>query len=366
MCFTCVAVSAAAADIVIAQISPLSGPVSPNGQGLLVGTSAYFAEVNAAGGVNGNKIVLVPYDDQYKTDESLRATIKAIDEKAPLAVINYVGAANATVVVKSGLLVQNKIPMIGARAGVQSLRNPINPYVFHTYASYWDEIDAIIDQFSTVGVKRFAVLYQDDALGQDGLAGAIASLKKRNLTLSASASYQRGEKGIDVAGDKILQSNPEAVIVCATAAAAGQYLKLFKAKMPGVQFAGFSAIDSNTLVKIAGADIAHGFVLAQNAPNPAKNSFALVREHKRTLEKFAPPGTKPNFYTLGGHMTAKVIVEALRRAGPAPTRAKLMAALETIKDFDLGGLNISFSPTEHVGSRFVELIIIGRNGEPQS
>ena len=52
---------------------------------------------------------------------------------------------------------------------------------------------------------------------------------------------------------------------------------------------------------------------------------------------------------LEGFVSAKVLVEALRRAGPKPTRAKLQVALESIKGFDLGGLSLSFSTTDHTG-----------------
>ncbi|HEY4373400.1 MAG TPA: ABC transporter substrate-binding protein [Burkholderiales bacterium] len=356
-----------AADLVIAHISPLTGPVAPNGQGLLVGARAYFDQVNAAGGVNGNKIVLTTGDDAYKPAESVRLAKEAAANPNTLALINFVGVANTEAVVKSGLLESAGIPIVGPRAGAQSLRVPVNPLVFHTYASYWDEVNAIIETFGSMGVRRFAVFYQDDPFGKDPLEGVKASLQKHGYELAVAAPYQRGEKGIAEAGAKIMQSNPQAVIFAATAAAAAEFVKQFKGKMPGVQFAGISAIDTATLVRLATAPLAHGFVLAQNSPNPIKSSVPLVREHLASLAKYAPPGTKPNFYTVGGYINARVIVEALKRAGPAPTRAKFIAALESMRDFDVGGgYLISFGPGKRVGTGFVELVIIGADGQPRS
>lgn len=357
---------AVAADVVIAHISPLSGPIAPNGQGLLVGARAYFDQVNASGGVNGNRIVLTAADDAYKPDESVRLSKAAAGDPNTLALINFVGVANTEAVVKSGVLEAAKMPIIGARAGAQSLREPVNSYVFHTYASYWDELDSIVQTFGSMGVKRFAVFYQDDPFGLDPLAGVKESLKKRGFELAIAAPYQRGEKGIAEAGEKIMQANPQAVIFAATAAATAQFLRQFRLKMPGVQFAGISAIDSATLVRLAGTPLAHGFVIAQNVPNPIKSSVPLVRDHLASLAKYAPPGTKPNFYSVGGYVTARVIVEALKRAGPAPTRAKFLAALEGLRDFDLGGIVITFGPGARIGSRFVELVIIGADGQPRS
>jgi ABC-type branched-subunit amino acid transport system substrate-binding protein len=66
---------------------------------------------------------------------------------------------------------------------------------------------------------------------------------------------------------------------------------------------------------------------------------------------------------LEGYAAAKVLVEGLRRAGPNPTRAKLLAALETIRKFDIGGLEVSYGPDDHSGLDFADLSIIGSDGK---
>ena len=60
---------------------------------------------------------------------------------------------------------------------------------------------------------------------------------------------------------------------------------------------------------------------------------------------------------------AKVLVEGLRRAGPKPTPAELRNALESIHKFDMGGLEVSFSPTDHTGLEFADLSIIDIDGK---
>ena len=66
---------------------------------------------------------------------------------------------------------------------------------------------------------------------------------------------------------------------------------------------------------------------------------------------------------LEGFATAKVLVEALRRSVGKPTRASLQAALEGMQKYDLGGLEIGFSPTDHTGLDFADLSVIGANGK---
>lgn len=356
---------AAAADIVIDQIVPSSGAIAPNGQGVMVGGKAYIDHVNAQGGVLGQKIVLHTFDDQYKPDETLRLLQKSLHDDRPLAFMNFIGAASVELLLKSAELEKNRVPLVGPRAGGQSVRHPVNPYLFHTYSSYWDELERMVDVFSTMGSTRFAVVYQDDAFGRDGFEGAQAALKKRNIPLLLAVPYPRGSVEVAPAGEKIVAANPQVVLFCTTAPYAAAFVKSYRERMVGMQLAGFSAIDAATIVKLAGADLARGFVIAQNMPNPNKTSVKLVREHRDVMAKFAPE-VKPNFYTLGGHATAKVVVEALRRAGPAPTRERFVAALENMKDYDIGGVEYTFGRDLRMGTRFVELLIINGKGEPES
>ena len=58
-----------------------------------------------------------------------------------------------------------------------------------------------------------------------------------------------------------------------------------------------------------------------------------------------------------------MLVEGLRRAGPNPTRARLVKALESMANFDLGGSVVSYSPTNRIGSRYVEVTVVGGAGK---
>jgi ABC-type branched-subunit amino acid transport system substrate-binding protein len=57
-----------------------------------------------------------------------------------------------------------------------------------------------------------------------------------------------------------------------------------------------------------------------------------------------------------------VLVEGLKRAGKNPTRAGFIKAVETIRDLDLGDYFVSYSPTNHNGSKYVDITVINRDG----
>jgi branched-chain amino acid transport system substrate-binding protein len=65
---------------------------------------------------------------------------------------------------------------------------------------------------------------------------------------------------------------------------------------------------------------------------------------------------------LEGFAGAKVLVEGLRRAGRNPTRASFVTALESLREFDLGGLKVTFGPSDHSGLDYVEASIVNRSG----
>jgi ABC-type branched-subunit amino acid transport system substrate-binding protein len=68
---------------------------------------------------------------------------------------------------------------------------------------------------------------------------------------------------------------------------------------------------------------------------------------------------------LEGFAAAKVLVEALKRAGSNPTPERIKNALEGFKRVDIGGLEVTFSPTDHTGLDYADLSIITAGGKFQ-
>ncbi|MNY50930.1 hypothetical protein D3C86_1864800 [compost metagenome] len=90
------------------------------------------------------------------------------------------------------------------------------------------------------------------------------------------------------------------------------------------------------------------------------SQMTLASEY-RSLAK--QQGVEPSNAGMEGFMSAKVLVEGLRRAGPDLTRERLVTALEGMRDYDLGGILISYSAERHTGSSFVEMSIVSSTGK---
>ena len=104
-------------------------------------------------------------------------------------------------------------------------------------------------------------------------------------------------------------------------------------------------------------------MLTQVVPDPNSHTVALIREIQGNFAKFKPQEVTLNHTFVEGYLGAKVLGEALHRAGPNPTRKKLRDALETLRNYDAGGVFINFSPQQHAGSRFVDITILNRAGK---
>jgi branched-chain amino acid transport system substrate-binding protein len=96
-------------------------------------------------------------------------------------------------------------------------------------------------------------------------------------------------------------------------------------------------------------------------PYPYSGASPVVRDYQKLLKSDGI--TDFDYGSIEGYVAARVFVEGLKRAGRDLTREKFVGALETMGNYDVGGFNVNFSPSNHVGSKFVEMTIINSNGQ---
>ena len=108
-------------------------------------------------------------------------------------------------------------------------------------------------------------------------------------------------------------------------------------------------------------ETATGIIVSQVMPLPSNKVLQLVREFQQAW-KTAGVTLEPSHLALEGYVNAKVFAEALRRAGRNPTQASFIDNLWSMKQYDLGGFEVSFTDSSRSASRFVELNMISRDG----
>ena len=234
---------AGAAIVVVGQVAAFSGPLAPTGTHMRAGAQLYFDAVNQEGGIHGASIRLVSIDDGYKSEETVRLAREMIRQSQPLAFIGFVGSSNVEALLDQKVLSEAGIPLIAIRSGAESLVRRNDPLLFLTRASYAEEIEKIIDQYTTTGYARFAILYQDDAFGQDALLSAEQSIRKVGGSLVAKESYAKNTTEVGAAVKAIAAAKPQAVILIANTAASAEFLKQSRAAGNLAQYVALSVID---------------------------------------------------------------------------------------------------------------------------
>lgn len=344
--------------ILLGQSAAFSGPAAQLGMQLNSGAKVYFDQVNATGGVYGRKIEIIQKDDKYEADLAASNTKALIENDGVFALFGYVGTATSNAALP--IFTQAKVPFFAPYTGAQSLREPFNKQIFNIRASYNDETEYLIDRLANLGTKNIAVFYQNDAYGKAGLAGVELAMKKRNLRVSEVATVERNSLDVAAAVSKLLPKRPDAIIQISTYAASSALVKeMRKASYTGM-FYNVSFVGSQALADTLDKD-GVGVVISQVTPFPWSPSIPVVAEYTKALEK---AGNKNlNFSSLEGYVAAKVFVEGLKRAGPGLTREKLVSALESINrsSYDVGGFDISFSPSNHNGSKYVDMTVISKD-----
>ncbi|MBX3622339.1 MAG: ABC transporter substrate-binding protein [Rhizobacter sp.] len=354
----------AANDIVIGQVAPLTGVIAGTGDEYSSGAAAYFASVNAKGGVNGRKIRVVLKDDAYKPDATLARTKEILEKDNPVALFGYVGTANILALNKANVLSDHKIALLAPYTGAEDLRQPVNPYLFHIRASYTDETAKMVEQLHTLGLRKFAVFYQNDGFGKAGLAGAEAALAKLDIRAVATGHYERTKPDdVDAAAAAIAAAQPDAVIMVAVNKASSTLIKKLRDSGSRARLFSISVVNFKELLKNAGEDLARGVGISQVMPFPfsVSSPVAVVREFQAAMKQYAPTKTI-SYASVEGFIAAKVLVEAVRRTHSEPTRERILAQLAEMRDYDTGGFKVNFGGDNRVGSRYVEVTVIGPEG----
>ena len=338
-----------AKEIRIGMANALSGPASGLGVNLKAGAEAYFARVNAAGGVHGRKLVLVSMDDGYEPEKAAAATKKLIEQDKVFTLFGYVGTPTSAAAVP--LASRASTPYLFPFTGAEFLRNPVNKWVFNVRASYFDETETMVERLTKdAGAKRIALFIQDDAFGEAGKAGVNRALHKRGMKVAEEARYKRNTLEVDEGFAKIKAAAPDAVVFVGTYKPFAAIVKKAKAAGLATKFMTVSFIGTADFIQEAGVD-GEGVYITQVMPSPEAGA-PLVKQFQQDMK-----GGPVNYSSLEGYINAMVLVEGLRKAGTNPTRAGFVSTLEGLNT-DLGGLKVAFSASSHQGAKDVFLTVV--------
>jgi ABC-type branched-subunit amino acid transport system substrate-binding protein len=343
--------------LVLGQSAAFSGPAAQLGIQFHAGAKLYFDQLNAKGGVNQTLVDISTLDDGYEPDRCAANTRKLLDDDV-FALFGYIGTP--TSVAALPLATQAQTPFFAPFTGAMGLRQPFNRMAFHMRASYNDETALIVKQLTNLGLKKIAVFHQNDAYGKAGLDGVTLALNAMQLKPVAVATVERNSVDVAQAVSTLNAAKPDAVVQISAYTSCAAYIRAARAAGYGGTFYNVSFVGTQALADALGKEGA-GVAVSQVVPTPYSTSRPITREF---LAAIAQGGSKvqANFSSMEGFMAAKLFAEGMRRASGRLTRDSLIGGLESIRDYSIGGFNVSFSPSNHVASKFVELSMLTGDG----
>lgn len=355
----------AQAELTFGLVAPASGSAAPLGIGMQEGIEAYFSEVNASGGVNGKRLTLTTFDDQYHPLQAAEHTRQLVDDERILAAIGNVGTPTAAVTIP--IYNEHKTLLYGAFTGAGILRrSPPDRYVINFRASYLQETAAMIDGLLEAGIQpeEIAFFTQNDSFGDAGYSGAIRALEGHGFTQTsrlAHGRFTRGTRNIHQGLASILQAPvaPRAIIIVGTYGPAADFIREAQRDLPSAVFLNVSFVGSQALLASLG-NHAEGVIVTQVVP-PLDADLPAVDAYRQALSTYQP-GVEPDFISLEGYLAAKLLVEGVKAAGNHPTREAIIDGLLGLGSVDIGlGEALSLGPNDHQASDAVWPTII-RNG----
>ncbi|MES2944648.1 MAG: ABC transporter substrate-binding protein [Pseudomonadota bacterium] len=345
-------------EILIGQSCQLSGPLAALSSEVRQGASLYFDHINANGGIRGRKIRVIALDDAYDPKKAEENTRILIEQEKVLALFQYAGTPPALAALP--LVEETGIPFIAPFTGSDTLRKKFSRNVFNIKAGYSAELTAMIKQLATIGITKVAVAYLNSPFGIGGLASVEESAKLNRVSLVAQAALEVDGSKMSQAVEQIGKSAPQAIIVVSAGKPSIDFVDAYLKAGYRSTFYMLSVISNTQLVAALG-DRARGIVVSQVVPSPWNQGISVSREFQVLAAK---QGIKNfTFSHMEGFISAKFLVEGLRRAGNKPTRESLILGLETMKMVDLGGYSVELSAEQHSSGKFVDLLILGPNGK---
>ena len=348
---------AAAAQIVVGQTADLSGPAAASVTELNTGARLLIESVNRNGGVHGQAIKLVQLDDRNDPALSPVNARQLIEQHHAQVLFLSRGTPHTQALLP--LLAQHGIALVAPSTGAMALRRPPHPLVFNVRASYQREAERAVQHLATLGMRRIAVLRVDDSFGADAAEGAQRGFASRGLEPLAIETFDRAQPDLIPAATRLAAAQAQAVLMIGSGAAVAQGVQALRATGSRAQVVTLSNNASHGFVRLLGPH-ARGVVVTQVLPPERALNMPVVQQAVTLARAAGLMELSPAM--MEGFVSAKLLVEALRRAGPRPDRARIAAALAGLGRWDLGGLELDYGGGGREGIRHVELSIIAADG----
>lgn len=306
---------------------PFSGGLNSVGNQFLLGAEIYLQNLNDHGGVYGRKIEIIAKDDRYEPKIAVENVNELIKKDKIFALFGVIGTPVTEAIFP--IAIEKRIPVVGAYSGAEFLRNPPNPIVLNARAGDLDEVEKLVQYYADdLKYKRFALFYQNDSYGRNGLNGVKSALSKRNLVLVGEGSYKRNTLSVGNALYEIELSHPEVILMIGSTTPTAEFIKRARKSQKihkDVHFGLFSFIEPKPLIDLLHGN-GKGITFAQVVPSPWTSEVEEVENYRALMHKYYPKEPLGHV-SLEGYFAARMITEVFKSLGQDFTKEEFIKAL---------------------------------------
>lgn len=343
-------------EIRVGQSIHLSGPLAPTILMTLKGQDLAFDEANAAGGINGRPVKLIKLDDAYDPQRCAANVQQLIDKEGVVALFGL--ATSSGIGASLPLIAQKRVPLIGIYSGLPALRAKHHPYFFTTMASFEDEVSQMLRNLVTVQQGQVGLVTMNNPFGQMMQPVVEKVAAEHGATIVDKHSLEGDGSNAEAVVRAMAAKQPKAVLMIVFGPSSVPLVKNAR-KLLGVPVYALSIANSAPLLKAMGED-ARGLAITQSVPYPWRETTRLTREFNAAARNAKLPAS---YELMFGYLNARILIEGLKRTGKNVTPEAIKTAVEGMAHVDFGGYEVHYSPTQHHGSRFVEITIVGPDGK---
>jgi len=328
-------------QVVVGAFQDQSGAAAVVGINMRKGMEAYFNWVNAQGGVNGRKIKFIVEDDGFQAARAIAATKKLVEQDKVFALVGTLGTPGVAATID--YIMEKQIPSIYQGSGISALAFPPKKYIFPVQPNFISEGRIVATYVvENLKMKRVAVACEQTDIGTEGLRGVREQLAMYKMEPVEVVNF--GAADVDFSSQilKLMRVKPDAVIIYSTLKPAAGFLKQAKVMGLDAQFlTTYVNADPIQMPALAG-DACVGLIAPGWVPVLGNDVDSV-----RYLEIYQAtyPKEMPSAFAAAGFIAGEVFCEGLRRSGKNPTREGLIAAMESLRDWDgIMAKGISYTP----------------------
>lgn len=340
-------------EIKVGSFGPLTGPAALWGN-IIKGMDAYFKMINEEGGINGRQIKFIMKDDAYDPSRTVPAVRELVQKHEVFAFVGGIGTAPCMSVLE--YIVEEKIPWVSPITGATNWSIPLKANVFSVLPYYIDE--GIIQAkyaVDSLGINKIGIIYQNDDVGKSALVGAKSYLKEKNLDFVAEVPVEITDSDLTSHIARLKESGAEVVLLW-TLPRQG-VITVTSSKVIGYepQYIASFILSDMSLMHDLTKGAWEGVIFGSFADPPYDLTNPTIAKYKSAMSKYYPD-VRWGVFPFAGFIYGVPFVEALKKMEGEITREGLIAAMNTLKDVDLVGAKLSFSPDNHQALRSMKLL----------